>query len=62
MKNNYIKPQVIRMAYDAEQLLISTSVPVGNPAEKSPDGSTDLSGSEAKTSFTNDDENDVSWK
>lgn len=50
------------MAYDAEQLLISTSVPVGNPAEKSPDGSTDLSGSEAKTSFTNDDENDVFWK
>lgn len=50
------------MALDAERLLISTSVPVGALAPKSSDGSTDLSGSEAKTSFTNDDENDVSWK
>lgn len=62
MKNKYLKPQTIRITSDVERLLISTSVTVGDPVPKSQDGTTDLSNSEAKLSFSFDDEDDDSLK
>ena len=41
---------------DTDALLIDTSVPEGSDTPKGPDGSTDLSGAEAKESFYNEEE------
>lgn len=47
------------MSLDTDALLIDTSVPEGKATIKGADGTTDLSGAEAKKSFFYDED---SWK
>ena len=64
MNKQYIKPQTNRETYKVEQLLISTSVPEGDPINpSSSDSSVDLGGTEAKKSFfeENDDMDKIGY-
>lgn len=59
MSKRYIQPEVTSMSLDTDALLIDTSVPEGKATTKGADGTTDLSGAEAKKSFFYDED---SWK
>ena len=58
MSKRYIQPKIRRADFDAEDVLIGTSVTVGTEAKKGDDGTTDLSGAEAKQGFGWNDSSD----
>ena len=60
MNRRYITPQIRAVAFSAGELLIDTSVPQGSDMPKSGDGSTDVSGAEAKQGLEWSDDN-ASW-
>ncbi len=56
MSKKYIQPKITSLSMDTDALLIDTSVPEGSDTPKGADGTTDLSGAEAKKSFFYDEE------